>query len=83
LASPAGLIAEPPPDNLHNLVVATLEFLSARTDEPRVVEYHRNTEKELRLMSPRPISERTRLRRPIDFHRLIDFEMPCGCLVST
>lgn len=64
------------PDNLHNLVVASLEFLAAKTVVPRVIEYHRGTDKELRLLSPRPVSERTRLRRPIESHHLKDYAMP-------
>lgn len=66
----------PMPDNLHNLVAASLEFLAGRTVVPRVIEYHRGTDKELRLVSPRPISGRTRLRRPIESHHLMDYAMP-------
>ena len=64
------------PDNLHDLGVVALEFLAAKAVVPRVIEYHRGVDKTLRLLSPRPISERTRLRRPISSHHLIDYEMP-------
>jgi hypothetical protein len=66
----------PMPDNLHDLAVAALEFLAARTAVPRVVEYHRGADKTLRLLSPRPLSERTRLRRPLSSQHLVDLEMP-------
>ncbi len=64
------------PDNLHDLVIAAFEFLSAKTVAPRVIEYHRRSTQTLRLLSPRPVSLRTRLRRPISAHHLRDYEMP-------
>jgi hypothetical protein len=64
------------PDNLHDLGVVALEFLAAKTIVPRTIEYHQGADKMLRLLSPRPISERTRLRRPISSHHLTDYEMP-------
>lgn len=64
------------PANLHNLVIVAFEFLTATTIVPRVIEYHRRSVRTLRLLSPRPISNRTRLRPPISAHHLIDFEMP-------
>jgi hypothetical protein len=64
------------PDNLHNLVIAAFEFLTAKTVVPRVIESHKRSTRTLQLLSPRPISNRTRLRRPISEHHLVDFEMP-------
>jgi hypothetical protein len=64
------------PGNLHNLVIAAFEFLTAKTVVPRVIDHHRRSTKTLRLLSPRPISHRTRLRRPISAHHLVDYEMP-------
>jgi hypothetical protein len=64
------------PDNLHDLVIAAFEFLAAKTVAPRVIEHHRHSTVMLRLLSPRPVSIRTRLRRPISAHHLIDYEMP-------
>ncbi len=64
------------PANLHDLVMAAFEFLTATTIVPRVIEYHRRSVRTLRLLSPRPISNRTRLRRPISVHHLVDYEMP-------
>jgi hypothetical protein len=64
------------PDNLHDLVIASFEFLTAKTVAPRVIEYHRRSTKTLRLLSPRLVSSRTRLRRPISAHHLLDYEMP-------
>jgi hypothetical protein len=64
------------PDKLHDLVIAAFEFLAAKTVAPRVIEHHRRSTQTLRLLSPRPVSLRTRLRRPISAHHLRDYEMP-------
>jgi hypothetical protein len=64
------------PGNLHNLVIAAFEFLTAKTVVPRVIESYKRSTHTLRLLSPRPISTRTRLRRPISVHHLVDYEMP-------
>ena len=64
------------PNNLHNLVIAAFEFLTAKTVVPRVIESYERSTHTLRLLSPRPISTRTRLRRPISVHHLVDYEMP-------